>query len=110
MKGYVCVFQDQAGAWVGTSSAGRGDLEVLQGLRGLLTKTPQQWRTDDGARAARIKKIKRQYMQPADAFKGANKERKALVKRLLSDVGFLTLRKRWRRMDYRNTFETWATW
>ena len=99
MKGHVCVFQDQTGAWVGTSSAGRGDKEVLDGLYGLLTKTSQQCRADDDARALHIAKIKRQYTQPADSFKGPNKQRKALVKGLISDLGFLTLRKRWQEQD-----------
>ena len=81
MKAYVCAFQDQTGGWYGTSSAGRADMQVHEGLVGLLTKTPQQRRADDVERAARITRIKRQYTQPADAFKGPNR--------------FLTLRKRW---------------
>jgi hypothetical protein len=72
---------------------------VLDGLYGLLTKTSQQCRADDEARASHIAKIKRQYTQPADAFRGPNKQRKALVKGLLSDLGFLTLRKRWQEQD-----------
>ena len=95
MQAYVCVFQDKTGGWFGTSSAGRGDQELQEGLRGLLTKTPQQRRADDGERAAHIEKIKRQYTQPADAFRGLQKERKAFIQRLLSDLKFLTLRKKW---------------
>ena len=95
MKAYVCAFQDQTGGWYGTSSAGRGDMQVHEGRRGLLTKTPQQRRADDGERAARIAQIKRQYTQPADAFRGPQKERKSLIQRLLVDLKFLTLRKKW---------------
>lgn len=95
MKAYVCAFQDQTGGWYGTSSAGRADMQVHEGLVGLLTKTPQQRRADDVERAARITRIKRQYTQPADAFRGLMKERKALIQRLLGDLKFLTLRKKW---------------
>ena len=86
MKAYVCAFQDQTGGWYGTSSAGRADMQVHEGLVGLLTKTPQQRRADDVERAARITRIKRQYTQPADAFRGLMKERKALIQRLLGDA------------------------
>ena len=99
MKAYVCAFQDRTGGWFGMSSAGRSDQEVQKDLRGLLTKTPQQRQSDDGARSARIEKIMQQYKQPADAFRGPNKERKAFVKRLLSDSGFLTLCKRWQEQE-----------
>jgi len=70
-------------------------MQVHEGLVGLLTKTPQQRRADDVERAARITRIKRQYTQPADAFRGLQKERKALIQRLLVDLKFLTLRKQW---------------
>jgi hypothetical protein len=99
MQAYACVFQDKTGGWFGTSSAGRGDKEVLDGLHGLLTKTSEQCRAEVAARALHIQKIKAEYRQPADAFKGPNKLRKALVKTLLSDLGFLTLRRRWQEHD-----------
>jgi hypothetical protein len=78
-------------------SAGRADMQVHEGLVGLLTKTPQQRLADDDERAARITRIKRQYTQPADAFRGLMKERKALIQRLLGDLKFLTLRKKWQK-------------
>ena len=95
MKAYVCAFQDQTGGWYGTSSAGRADMHVHEGLVRLLRKTPQQRRADDDERAARIERIKQAYTKPADAFRGLQKEKKALIQRLLGDLKFLTLRKQW---------------